>query len=75
MTKPSTFLHGRTTVGERGQIVIPQNIRTAMKVKAGDEMVVMSRGDRIIVLPAKNLEEFYQTVIGQMDDLRKQTKK
>ena len=75
MNKKSSFFHGRTTVGERGQIVIPQNIRTAMKVKPGDEMVVMSRGDKIIVFPSKNLEKFYQTVVTQMDHLRNHRKK
>ena len=56
------FLHGRTTVGTRGQIVIPQNIRTSLKIRAGDEMVVIAKEKKIIVMPSRMLEEFFRTV-------------
>lgn len=75
MAKKQHFLHGVTTIGERGQIVIPQNIRTALKIKSGDEMVVMTKGERIVVVPARKLEDFYRTMIDHMDDLRKNLKK
>ncbi len=64
------FLHGRTTVGERGQIVIPQSIRTSLKLKQGDEMVVMSRGEKIIIVPSKKLASFFETIFGHADMLR-----
>ncbi len=69
MTKQD-FEHGRTTMGERGQIVIPQNIRTALKLKHGDPLVVIAKCGKIIVLPAKNLEAFFESVMQQMNTLR-----
>ena len=64
------FLHGRTTIGERGQIVIPQSIRTALKLKHGDELVVMSRGEKIIIVPSDKLASFFEAIFGNADALR-----
>ncbi len=64
------FLHGRTTVGERGQIVIPQSIRTALKLKHGDELVVMCRGEKIIIVPSDKLASFFETIFSHADVLR-----
>lgn len=71
----SHCLQGTTTVGERGQIVIPQNIRAALDIKAGDEMVVLSRDGKVIVLPARALEKFYNSILSQLDDMRVKKKK
>jgi AbrB family looped-hinge helix DNA binding protein len=74
MKKPP-FLHGMTTIGERGQIVIPHEIRQALRMKAGDEMVVFLQGGKIIILPSKSLETFYKTVLGRLEHFRKTTKR
>ena len=68
--KKAKFLHGMTTVGERGQIVIPHEIRQALKMKAGDEMVVFLHGSKIVVVPADSLEKFYKTVLGHIEHLK-----
>jgi AbrB family looped-hinge helix DNA binding protein len=34
--------YGFTTIGERGQVVIPKEIRKIMKIKAGDKFLVFS---------------------------------
>ena len=70
MDKNCLLLHGITTVGERGQIVIPQNIRESMKIKAGDDMVVMAQQGKIVVLPAQALEAYYGAIIGQLNTVR-----
>ena len=41
---------GTTTVGERGQVVIPADIRGAMKLKVGEKLLVFSKHDRFIGL-------------------------
>jgi AbrB family looped-hinge helix DNA binding protein len=69
------MLHGFTTVGERGQIVIPHNIRTKLKIKAGDEMVVLAKAGKIIVLPARKLEAFYRALLGRIDSLLQKKKR
>lgn len=41
---------GVTTLGERGQVVIPVKIREEMKLERGDQLVVISKGDKFIGL-------------------------
>ena len=38
------------TLSAKYQIVIPREAREALKVKPGDKLVVVVRGDRVIVL-------------------------
>jgi AbrB family looped-hinge helix DNA binding protein len=38
------------TLSAKNQIVIPREAREALGVKAGDKLLVMVRGDRVIVL-------------------------
>jgi len=37
------------TLSAKNQIVIPREAREALKVKSGDKLVVVVRGDRVIV--------------------------
>lgn len=41
---------GVTHLGERGQVVIPADLRAKLKLKKGDKMLVISKGDRFIGL-------------------------
>lgn len=41
---------GVTTIGERGQIVIPAVIREKMQLEKGDKLVVISKGLKFIGL-------------------------
>jgi AbrB family looped-hinge helix DNA binding protein len=38
------------TLSTKNQIVIPREAREALRVKAGDKLLVVVRGDRLIVL-------------------------
>jgi AbrB family looped-hinge helix DNA binding protein len=38
------------TLSSKNQIVIPKEAREALRVKAGDKLLVVVRGDRVIVL-------------------------
>ena len=38
------------TISTKNQIVIPREAREALGVKAGDKLLVVVRGDRVIVL-------------------------
>ena len=48
------------TIGERGQIVIPQSLRDEMSLRKGDKFMVLQRGDMLIFkkLRAPSLEDF-----------------
>lgn len=37
-------------LSSKNQIVIPQEVRSALRVKAGDKMVIVTRGDTVIML-------------------------
>ena len=41
--------YGAVTVGERGQLVIPSDLRKELKIKAGDKLMVFARPDRRII--------------------------
>ena len=38
------------TLSSKNQIVIPREARQALRLKAGDKILVVSRGDRVLVL-------------------------
>jgi len=41
---------GVTTVGERGQVVIPVKVREELGLEKGDQLVVVSKGKKFIGL-------------------------
>lgn len=58
-------LIGSTTVGERGQIVIPKSIRDRLRMKPGTQVMVMQHGDSpVMVLPIEQM----QVMIQQMSE-------
>jgi AbrB family looped-hinge helix DNA binding protein len=51
-------LYGATTVGQRGQIVLPADLRKERGIKPGDKLLVMSRpesGVPIILIDADSM--------------------
>ena len=40
----------QATLSAKNQIVIPRDARDALRVKAGDKLLIVVRGDRVIVL-------------------------
>jgi len=60
--------YGTTTVGERGQLVIPKKLREKLEIVNGDRFLVMERGGVMVLLPAEMVEKF---VSGIVDSLKK----
>ena len=50
------------TLSAKNQIVIPQEARRALGVKAGDKLLVVVRGERVIVL--QKPKSHYQAIRG-----------
>ena len=49
------------TVGERGQIVIPVSVRKLFGIKAGDKLIIFTKGDGPIKLvPAECVSHFLE---------------
>ncbi len=43
-------LYGTTTIGEKGQAVIPADARKKMRLKKGEKLLVFGVGDDMVVL-------------------------
>jgi AbrB family looped-hinge helix DNA binding protein len=61
--------YGSTVIGEKGQVVIPAEVRKMFRIKSGDKFLVMAdeRGPGIMLLRADSLAKFMRHVFG--DDL------
>ncbi len=68
------FVMGSTTVGSKGQIVLPVNVRKAFGIVPGDTLVVMSRpgpgGHAIMLIRASSLERMLEHIEETGDRIR-----
>jgi AbrB family looped-hinge helix DNA binding protein len=52
-------IYGAVTVGERGQVVIPVEVRKSFKVKPGDKLIVFAKpGGMIGLVPTEEFNDF-----------------
>ncbi len=49
---------GTTVMGERGQVVIPRDIREAMGLKAGDQLVTIFHDGKLFLMNAEEMKHF-----------------
>jgi len=54
--------YGSASVGERGQIVIPSELRTKLNIKAGEKFVFFSNGDVIFIHKAEDLKKMLENM-------------
>ena len=60
---------GSTVVGERGQIVIPKELRDTLSLKAGTKLLVIQHvNGAIVLLPAERMREFLQRLTSKLED-------
>ncbi len=54
--------YGPVTVGERGQLVIPAQLRKILRIKSGDQLMVFAKVDKKIIslMPAKDFSHFLE---------------
>jgi AbrB family looped-hinge helix DNA binding protein len=54
--------YGAVTVGERGQLVIPAELRRALKIKSGDQLMVFANPDKRVInlMPSKDFSRFLE---------------
>ena len=55
-------VYGAATVGERGQLVIPADLRKDLGIKAGDRLMIFAKIDRrmISIMREKDFSDFLQ---------------
>jgi AbrB family looped-hinge helix DNA binding protein len=71
--KKSRF-YGIVTVGERGQIVIPQEAREEFEIKAKDKLVVVGAGLKrggLMIIKAEAMNRFISRHIDELSLLQK----
>ena len=55
-------VYGAVTVGERGQLVIPAQLRKAFHIKSGDQLMVFAKLDKrvINIMAAEDFSRFLE---------------
>jgi AbrB family looped-hinge helix DNA binding protein len=67
---PAEQFYGVTTIGEKGQLVVPVEARAAMGLDKGDKLLVFGLGDDILMLAKlSNLEKFATRIAGRLEAL------
>ena len=67
---------GITTLGEKGQMVIPAEARAALKLTKGEKLIVMSaHDDAFIIMKASRFETMASHFTKHLDSMRKLIKK
>ena len=70
--KENCPFYGATTVGEKGQVVIPQEVREAMKLEKGDKLLVFGMGDDMVAFSKlSHFEKFEKHLSAKLDNIRK----
>lgn len=68
--------YGTTTVGEKGQVVIPAEARTAMELKKGDKLLVFGMGcDMLAFSKLSQMEQFASHLASKLEGIRTIIKK
>lgn len=67
--------YGSVTVGERGQIVIPAEARTALGLHAGDKLLVMKHPmhDGLMVFKIEAVRQFLDEFAASVDRIAEQS--
>ncbi len=62
--------YGATTLGARGQVVIPSQARKDLKLKPGDHLVVMGKFGKVLgLMKADQMAEFVQTIMKNLSGM------
>lgn len=64
-------IFGAVTVGERGQVVIPADIRRSLNVNPGDKLIIFSKHDMISLVHAEQFDKFLNQASKMVAKLKK----
>lgn len=62
-------------VSSKYQVVIPEEVRTALGLKAGSKVEVIAKGKVAYLVPVPSLEAVKQSLKGRLDQVRIRDKK
>jgi len=62
---------GTTVMGERGQIVIPKELRDEIGLEAGSRVVLMRHGKHgpVVMFPVEQMQDFMQQMTARIAKL------
>lgn len=67
--------YGTTTLGEKGQIVIPADARKVLKLKKGEKLLVFSMGHGMLALAKlEHLAKFQEHLMEKLASIQKAVK-
>lgn len=63
--------YGTTTLGEKGQVVIPADVRKALNLKSGEKLLVFGMGHNTLTLmKAQQLEKMAEHLSTKLEHFR-----
>ena len=66
------MVYGTTTIGEKGQVVIPAEARKALKLVPGEKLLVFGMGREMLALSKlSNLERFAAHLASHAEAIRR----
>ena len=61
-------LYGTTTIGSKGQVVIPAAARKELNLKPGDQLVVMGKFGKVLgLIKTEAMAEFVETIMKNLE--------
>ncbi len=68
--KKQSGFYGTTTLGERGQVVIPAKMREEFKLEKGEQLLVFGMGENMITLvKLEGARAFVRRVSGKLKSI------
>lgn len=64
-------VYGAVTVGERGQVVIPAQVRKSFKIKSGDKLIVFGKADIVSLVPAEQFNQLLNNMAEMVAKFKK----
>lgn len=67
-------MYGAVTVGERGQVVIPAQIRKLFHIRTGEKLIVFAKpGGPIGFIPAEHFNHFLEEATHMLTKIKKES--
>jgi AbrB family looped-hinge helix DNA binding protein len=65
-------MFGAVTVGERGQVVVPAEVRKIYGIKTGDKLIVFAKpgGGPIAFMPAEQFNQFLEQATQMLTKIK-----
>ncbi len=68
-TKPEECFYGTATVGERGQVVIPADLRKELGIQPGEKLLILKHpsGEGLMLFRMETVREFMSMLLTSLE--------